>query len=111
MPKRYFKVPEPKADEFCNSYKKFHSNESVLSPMRVLVPVLLVTGFVNFFTRNLAKSAQWAAALGSGFLTAMGTTRFNTNFLMKKEDKILQSLGAEEIIQKPKQIEFLNKSK
>ena len=101
VPKRFFQVPENKADEFCKSYKQYHTEESIFSSIRTLVPILLVTGAVNHFAKNLGKFAQWGLAIVSGLATAYGVINLNTKLLIKKEDKLLQKFSAQEIEVKP----------
>lgn len=111
VPKRFFKVPENRSDEFCKSYNKFSTEQSIWSPIRIITPILLVTSTVNLFAKKLGKAGQWIAAIGAGIATAAGVINLNTQHIIKCENKLLQKHNAEEFIQEPQKLSFLNKSK
>lgn len=111
VPKRYFKVPETKADEFCKSYNEFNKKQSFLSSLRVATPAVLTCAITNQFAQKLGSMTRWVASIGVGILTLMGTTYLNTNHVIKKEDELLKKYDATEFDYKPRKMEFLNKSK
>ena len=111
LPKRSFKVPETKADEFCKAYKQYHTDQSIWSPIRIITPLLVATSAVNYLARNLSKFSQWGLAVSAGIATAAGAIKLNTNKIIKAEDSLLQKHNAEEIIEQPQKLNFINKSK
>ena len=110
-PKRSFKVPEANADKFCNAYKQYNKEETIFSSIRVMAPILLVTGLSNYFGKNLGNTWRWLLGLGSGIITSIGAVYLNTNILLKKEAKLLNQYNAEEIFQKTAKLDFLEKTK
>lgn len=111
VPKRFFKVPESKVDEFCKSYKEYNKKQSFLSSLRVATPAVLACAITNQLTQKLGTMTRWASSIGVGILTLIGSTYLNTKHVINKEDELLQKYEAIEFDDKPRRMEFLYKSK
>lgn len=101
-PTRYFKVPQAKADEFCDAYKKNDTRTGYISAGIITGTVLLACGITGVLTKNLSKLYKNVIGVGVGLITAIGAMRAVTPLAIKREDKVLKQFNAEEINYKSK---------
>lgn len=96
--KKYFSVPEKKADEFITSYKKNDKNVSVFTNTIFVSSILAGVLLVSACTRNIkSKALKWILNTTGGIVGAVCSFSGSDKYIQKKQDKLLKEYQAQEI--------------
>lgn len=96
--KKYFSVPENKADEFITSYKKNNKNVSVFTNTIFVSSILAGVLLVSACTRNIkSKALKWILNTTGGIVGAVCSFSGSDKYIQKKQDKLLKEYQAQEI--------------
>lgn len=97
VPTRYFRVPEDKADTFCEQYKKNDTRTGYLTGAITVGAVLAVCATINALMQKAAPVVKRSIGIGAGIITAIGSLWATAPLVVKREDKLLNQFGANEI--------------
>lgn len=97
VPTRYFRVPEDKADIFCEQYKKNDTRTGYLTGAITVGAVLAVCATINALMQKAAPVVKRSIGIGAGIITAIGSLWATAPLVVKREDKLLNQFGANEI--------------
>lgn len=97
-PVRYFKVPAPKADEFCAGYKKQNRKMSIFANTLFGVSTLGGVIIVSLFTKKLKNTfLKYALCTAGGIAGGIGSFFASGNYFENMQQKFLKKFNAKEI--------------